>query len=88
MQLGCSLSGPRLQSFLSIRLCSLVPLARRARNIWCACHPSTSRKRAVACECREAGARVCRNVRQAEMNLDVSVIHACRAEVVGNRLPL
>ena len=43
---------------------------------------------AVARVCREAGARVARNVRLADMNLDVPVADARRIEVVANGLPL
>jgi len=43
---------------------------------------------AVARVCREAGARVARNVRLADMNLDVLVADARRIEVVANGLPL
>ena len=38
--------------------------------------------------CREAGARVARNVRVADMNIDVPVSDARRIEVVCNGLPL
>ena len=44
--------------------------------------------RALARVCREAGARVARNVRLADMNLDVPVQDARRIEVVCNGLPL
>ena len=43
---------------------------------------------AVARVCREAGARVARNVRLADMNVDVPVADARRIEVVANGLPL
>ncbi|OLP85284.1 Ankyrin-1 [Symbiodinium microadriaticum] len=43
---------------------------------------------AVARVCRAAGARVARNVRLADMNLDVPVADARRIEVVANGLPL
>ena len=42
----------------------------------------------VARVCREAGARVARNVRLADMNVDVPVADARRIEVVANGLPL
>ena len=45
-------------------------------------------ERALARVCREAGARVARNVRLADMNLDVPVQDARRIEVVCNGLPL
>ena len=45
-------------------------------------------ERAVARICREAGARVSRNVRVADMNIDVPVADARRIEVVANGLPL
>ena len=41
----------------------------------------------VARVCREAGARVARNVRLADMNVDVPVADARRIEVVANGLP-
>ena len=43
---------------------------------------------AVARVCREAGARVARHVRLADMNLDVPVSDERRIEVVANVLPL
>ena len=43
---------------------------------------------AVARVCREAGARVARNVRLADMNVDVPIADARRIEVVANGLPL
>ena len=43
---------------------------------------------AVARVCREAGARVARHVRLADMNLDVPVSDERRIEVVANGLPL
>ena len=43
---------------------------------------------AVARVCREAGARVARHVRLADMNLDVPVADERRIEVVANGLPL
>ena len=43
---------------------------------------------ALARVCREAGARVARNVRVADMNIDVPVSDARRIEVVCNGLPL
>ena len=45
-------------------------------------------ERALARVCREASARVTRNVRLADMNLDVPVQDARRIEVVCNWLPL
>ena len=45
-------------------------------------------ERAVARACREAGARVSRNVRVADMNIDVPVAKSRRIEVVANGLPL
>ena len=42
-------------------------------------------KRAVAWVCREAGARVARNVRVADMNIDVPVADDRRIEVMGSR---
>ena len=45
-------------------------------------------ERAVARVCRAAGARVSRNVRVADMNIDVPVADARRIEVVANGLPL
>ena len=45
-------------------------------------------ERALARVCREAGARVARNVRLADMNLDVPMQDARRIEVVCNGLPL
>ena len=42
----------------------------------------------VARVCREAGARVVRNIRLADMNVDVPVADARRIEVVANGLPL
>ena len=45
-------------------------------------------ERAVARVCREAGAAVARNVRVADMNIDVPVVNDRRIEVVANGLPL
>ena len=45
-------------------------------------------ERAVARVCREAGARVARNVRVADMNIDVPVADDRRIEVVANGLSL
>ena len=45
-------------------------------------------ERAVARVCQEAGARVARNVRLADMNIDVPVSDDRRIEVVANGLPL
>ena len=45
-------------------------------------------KHALARVCREAGARVARNVRVADMNIDVPASDARRIEVVCNGLPL
>ena len=70
------------------RLRMPLPLAPRR----CACHgqldPLGDHRAAVARVCREAGARVARNVRLADMNLDVPVADARRIEVVANGLPL
>ena len=45
-------------------------------------------ERAVARVCREAGGRVCHNVRLADMNVDVPIADARRIEVVANGLSL
>ena len=45
-------------------------------------------ERALARVCQEAGARVVRNMRLADMNLDVPVGDERRIEVVANGLPL
>ena len=55
-----------------------VPLASRALPL----------ERAVARVCQEAGARVARNMRLADMNLPLPVADARRIEIVCNGLPL
>ena len=50
--------------------------------------PRFALERAVARVCQEAGTRVARNVRLADMNIDVPVSDERRIEVVANGLPL
>ena len=54
----------------------------------CATFGVMATPRLAARICREAGARVARNIRLADMNVDVPVADARRIEVVANGLPL
>ena len=72
---------PLLRVVLLRRLRLPLPVAVRT----CACLPL---ELAVARVCQEAGARVARNVRLAEMNIDVPVSDDRRVEVVANGLSL
>ena len=78
---------------MSSQLAMRFPYPARSSGFSCCagCGPLPSApplEHAVARVCREAGARVARHVRLADMNLDVPVSDERRVEVVAHGLPL